>query len=474
MSSSDEEFFGKSARNKHGNEFVSLFGSLLRLAPYILVPLAIINARTVINWIIRFVRGLRVRLSRPRQEIFFSIPTILFLFYLLIQLFSFNARRPSSLSNVDLSSVNYFWLTRTRPESPSYVIRNQLRDYLQDLSASDHKLADLITRRKNKGWGEESASLTEIIDPKDPLEVKMVLLTSLSQSLRITKTKEAYMEWGPRAVFPSVLKGLIKDFKKSSGADAALPEPLNDPALLTSIEDDLGSATEERFVSALPYLSWRHLVILLTMGILGGVRLKSRWPVIASVLVVLSILHDAFVLYYYPGSTNVPIFDALYPRDRYSLRLEKLLLLQSHLYAILSFLALLFDLRTWNEQDDPERIQLIRTLSSVETLVGLLQLIRLQRTTVMLDEQLRRHFWEHYRLLEVQNQRLFADEEFRSAQANLRRTHNMDDLISQNQDFLEQTFLKLNDTSKDDGTDEAATVKSTNNLDRRKNKKKQQ
>lgn len=239
---------------------------------------------------------------------------------------------------------NYFRETRTNPNSPAFLIRNQYRDYISRISAYDPRINEYL----------QSADRTHATLPLETKE-HINRLESLSVELRSTENKNVYCRFGE-----SCYVGCTQCDKK---------KPL------------------DYLIYYLPVLGLHYFVFLLAFGLLTLPKDRANMLGIGTFAVLLAGLHDGVNAYLFTINSGLMLYDAIFPNDVYTSSIERLEFIRGLIFAIALMIPLVVAIP---KRENPTLKSLTSSLKTVQKSLDGLLFSRISKSVMAADEELKK------------------------------------------------------------------------------------
>lgn len=292
-----------------------------------------------------------------------------------------------------IGTENFFIKINARIDSPSYIIRNQFRSFLNIWSESDERIKEILAMKEKK------ADTTAFED--DVLYNEFSKLEFLSEQLKIKERKLMYSRYGENAFVNCSYCQVDNDY----------------------------------MMYLIPSTLFEYSLFLLIVGILTSLTAKSRWRFYGLVCAFLSAATEvsAFVLYS-SSPTGLEIYDYIFGDDYFTLRFEKIRFIRD--VFLLSFLlvSLLLDY----SKDSRLSNIIDRLKKTSENSLAFLQAVRVQALAISIDENLRK-YTKDSKFKQPKLDSILSDPEFRQKISEAGPMFDVDELMKQKHndiDFL--------------------------------------
>lgn len=238
-------------------------------------------------------------------------------------------------------SENFFSAINARLDSPSYMVRNHYRAFLEQWFENNPTVKEL---RDLKEGGADLSGF-----PNQALVKEYELLEFLSEQLKIKEKKEYYCKFGEYAF----------------------------------INCNYCTKPLDYVLFLVPSIILSHIGFLAVVGVLSGTSAKRRWRTYGIAVSVVLVALEAFV---YLGDDKIIFdgYDSIFGPDFYTIKSEKIIWIRNIVFNAFLLIALIFDLpEDLNLENTVDRIKL-----SVSKTALLLRSMRIQNAAVSNDENL--------------------------------------------------------------------------------------
>lgn len=251
------------------------------------------------------------------------------------------------LKNLFISGPeNFFSLTNSRIDSPSYMIRNNFRDYVQSWSEYDPLVRKILEAPEASSEDSQFSAF--------PVFKRYLNLKRLSEALKIKEKKNFYSKYGESAF----------------------------------LNCDYCTADYDYLMFLVPSILREYCLFLIVSGVLTISYFKSKWrnySIILSIIVFAAETY-AFMVQNSSSSTVFEPYDILFGDDLFTLRFEKISFLRNASFVIFLLVILIFDFG----RDHSLEASIDQMRSSAETSLSFLQATRIHDAVLSIDENLRK------------------------------------------------------------------------------------
>lgn len=315
-------------------------------------------------------------ISWKNQGIYQKVITGIVLIYVIFKLGSISV----------FGRQNFFQKVNVRLDSPSYIIRNHYRSYLQSWAEYDSIIKEMT------GALENESELEKFND--HPLYSEFLNMQKLSEQLKIKEKKNLYSKFGEDAF-------LNCDYCKND----------NDFIMYLT-----------------PSAIFEYSLFLILIGLLSSSFSKSNWRNYGLLIALVSFAIEAYA-FVFPtqSSTNFEPYDAIFGDDMFTLRFQKIKFIRDAIFTVFSLIVLLFDYG----KDMRLRTSLEQLRNSIETSLEFLQATRIQDAALAIDETLQKFVTDSVKKKRSKLASIIADPVFRQKVAEYGHKLNIDELIPQ-------------------------------------------
>ena len=297
-------------------------------------------------------------------------------------------------------SENFFSKTNCRIDSPSYVIRNHYRTYLENWAGANPDVANIVKSLENSsdisGYEEES-----------PLHKEIFNLKYLSEQLKSKEKKNVYSKFGEDAF----------------------------------LHCDYCTNDYDYLMYLSPSALYEYCTFLVLIGALSSNPYKSNWRIYGLFSVFVSLALEVYGLVFASqSSTNTSFepFDAIFGDDMLTLRFEKILIVRNIIFVTCLSIAYLLD----NEQDLKLETFLDQFRNTLGTSLAFLQSTRIQNAALAIDENLSKYVSEASRMNKSKLASIISDPSFRQKVAESGHKLNIEEILDQKDKNIED-LLKI-------------------------------
>lgn len=281
---------------------------------------------------------------------------------------------------------NFFQKVNVRIDSPSYMIRNHYRSYLQSWAEYDSVIKEMTDVQENE------SELEKFHD--HPLYSEFLKMQKLSEQLKIKEKKNLYSKFGEEA------------FLKCDYC-------INDHDFVMYLT---------------PSAIFENSLFLILIGLLSSSFSKSNWRNYGLLIALVTCAIEAYA-FVFPtqSSTNFEPYDAIFGDDKFTLRFQKIHFIRDAIFIVFSLIVLLFD----NGKDLRLRSSLDQLHKSIETSLQFLQATRIQDASLSIDENLQKFVADSIKKKRSKLASIIADPVFRQKVAESGHKLNIDELMLQ-------------------------------------------
>ena len=326
-------------------------------------------------------------ISLKNQNIFARAISSVALIYIIFKLGSISVLAPE----------NFFGKINARIDSPSYIIRNHYRKFVESWAESDSTIKKMYAVIENE------SELNKFND--SPLYPTFIELQKLSEQLKIKEKKNFYSKYGESAFLNCEYCISDNDFIMY-----LVPSAILEYSLFLILIGALSSSSSKK--------NWRNYGLLIA-------------------LICFAIEGYAFV---FPSqsSTQFELYDAVFGDDMFTLRSEKIAFMRDTIFILFTSIVLLFD----NGIDLKLKTGLDQLRNSIETSLEFLRASRIQQAAVSIDETLQKFVLESKKKNCSNLVKIFSDPVFRQKVAESGRKLNIDELMEQKEQNIDE-LIKL-------------------------------
>lgn len=303
----------------------------------------------------------------------------------------------SKLASIFLfDSENFFARTNCRMDSPSYVIRNHYRTYLENWADANPDVANIVKFLENSS---DISSLEENTLHRDILNLQY-----LSEQLKSKEKKYFYSKFGENAF----------------------------------LHCDYCTNDYDYMMYLAPSILYEYSLFLILIGALSSSSHKSNWRIYGLFTAFISLSLEAYGLVFtsQPSSASFEPFDAIFGDDMFTLRFEKILIIRNILFIMFLLIAYLLD----NEKDLKLETIFDQLRTSLGTSLAFLQSTRIQNAAITIDENLSKYVNESGRLNKSKLASIISDGNFRQKVAEIGHKLNLDEMLEQKDKNIEELF----------------------------------
>lgn len=302
------------------------------------------------------------------------------------------------LKSVVLPEKFYFAITKTPVDSPSYLIRNKFRSFVEESIKKDSRFEEMINRRKNIIENSSDVETThEVYSDHHSIEKNYIELERLSMDLRSKDTRKKYALYGPDSLNCSVCN-------QESWSYLVLIAP-------QIIED--------------------YLLSLLLIGLVCFFPHKQRWMNCSIFFVAIVVALE--ILEWIASDDHSTFLSSIIPNSEYLTKLEQLRLVRRFLLLLLNSIVLSVDLPAAR---DMLRENLKKIVNQTEYVAAKLQYSRIARIAIALDDKLRDFDLAHRKRRDCEIKEYFQTPELKSLRTEIAHRHNLQDVMNAEQKFV--------------------------------------
>lgn len=312
----------------------------------------------------------------------------------------------SKLASIFLfDSRNFFARTNCRIDSPSYVLRNHYRTYIENWAETNPEVANIVKIQDNSYdiSGHEGKALH-----KDILNLQY-----LSEQLKSKEKKYFYSKFGENAF----------------------------------LHCDYCTNDYDYLLYSAPNILYEYSLFLILIGALSSSSHKSNWRIYGIFTAFISLSFEVYGLVFTsePSSaSSFEPFDAIFGDDMFTLRFEKILIIRNILFILFSIIAYILD----NEKDMKLETIFDQLHTSLGTSLAFLQSTRIQNAAIAIDENLSKYVNEAGRLNKSKLASIISDPHFRQKVAETGHKLNLDDMLEQKDKNIEDLFKIIKHNNK--------------------------
>jgi hypothetical protein len=292
-----------------------------------------------------------------------------------------------------LAPENFFERINARIDSPSYIIRNYYRKFVESWAENDPTIKNMYDVIENE------SELNKFID--NPLYSTFIDLQKLSEQLKIKEKKDFYSKYGER--------------------------PFLNCDYCTSDNDFL--------MYLVPTAILEYSLFLILIGALSANTRKTNWRNYGLLISLLCFAIEAYA-FVFPSqsSTQFELYDSVFGDDRFTLRSEKIIFTRDLIFIVFTSIVLLFD----NGKDSKLKSGFDQMRNSIETSLEFLRASRIQLAAISIDENLQKFVIEFKKKSSSNINKIFSDPAFRQKVAETGHKLNIEELILQKEKNIDE------------------------------------
>lgn len=297
-------------------------------------------------------------------------------------------------------SENFFSKIEARIDSPSYIIRNHYRAYIEN-------------------WAEHSDEIKEFIKLKD--------VDSISEKIQQSPSYKSFSDF---QALSEQLK--IKDNK-------AFYSKYGEYAFLNC---QYCTTDSDYAIFLAPRAIFEYSLFLILAGVLTSISIKSNWRFYGIITALITLALEAYAFIYPTKSiTSFELYDGLFGDDMFTLRYEKIAFTREIIFIIFLMIALIFD----NGKDLRIKSFLDQTRKSLETSLAFLQATRIQRAAISVDENLQKFVNDSIRSNKSKLSSITSDPGFRQKVVEMGHKLNIEEMLSEKNKKIDELLDLLQD-----------------------------
>lgn len=251
------------------------------------------------------------------------------------------------LSMFVLGTENFYATVRVRSDSPSYMIRNQYRNYVSQWMEKDARVATIVEMK------ERSADMSDY--PDKTLLRRFEGLEFMAEQLKTKEKKGFYSKFGEEAFLRCEYCTTERDYA----------------------------------MFLVPSVLFDYAIFLIMAGMLTAAKTKSKWRAHGLLVATLVLTFEMFSVFM-QDNLSFELYDLVLGKDYYTLSAEKRVFIRNASFVCFLVIACLFDygldLRLQKSVDDIRK--------ALDASLALLQSARLQKAAVATDETLQKFIGE--------------------------------------------------------------------------------
>lgn len=326
-------------------------------------------------------------ISLKNQNILTRAISFLSLIYIIFKLGSISILAPE----------NFFEKINARIDSPSYIIRNHYRKFVESWAESDSNIKKMYAAIENE------SELNKFNDT--PLYSTFIELQKLSEQLKIKEKKSFYSKYGEKAF----------------------------------LNCDYCISDNDFIMYLIPASIFEYSLFLIIIGMLSSSSSKRNWRNYGLLIALICFAIEGYA-FGYPSqsSTQFELYDAVFGDDIFTLRHEKITFIRDAILIIFTSLVLLFD----NGIDLKLKVGLDQLRNSIETSLEFLRASRIQQAAVSMDETLQKFVIDSKKKNCFNLVKIFSDPALRQKVADSGLKLNIEVLMQQKEKNIDE-LIKL-------------------------------
>lgn len=326
-------------------------------------------------------------ISLKNQNIYARTISSLALIYIIFKLGSISILAPE----------NFFERINARIDSPSYIIRNHYRKFVESWAEND------LNIKKMYAVVENESELSKFND--NHLYFTFMNLQKLSEQLKIKDKKIFYSKYGERAF----------------------------------LNCDYCMSDNDFIMFLVPATILEYSLFLILIGALSSNSSKTNWRNYGLLVALVCFAIEAYAFVFPSQSaTQFELYDAVFGDDMFTLRSEKIIFVRDLIFTLFTSIVLLFD----NSKDSKLKSGLDQLRNSIEISLEFLRASRIQQAAISVDETLRKFVIDSMKKNSSNLIKIFADPAFRKKVAESGHKLNAEELIEQKEKNIDE-LLRL-------------------------------
>ena len=295
-------------------------------------------------------------------------------------------------------SENFFSRTGCRIDSPSYVLRNSYRSYLERWAQTNSELEKIVKMY------EYSSDISGYEDT--PLYKDFLNLQHLSEQLKSKEKKFLYSKFGEKAF----------------------------------LQCDYCNSEYDYLMFLVPSALYEYSLFFILAGVLSSIAQKSNWRIYGLFSGLIAFAIESYGLVFSSKSsssfTSFEPFDAIFGDDMFTLRFEKVVFIRNIIFIIFLLIAYLLNYG----KDLKLEIIIDQIRNSLATSLAFLQSTRIQNAAIAIDETLAKYVNEASRLNKSKLASIISDPNFRQKVAESGPKLNVDEMMEQKYKNIDDLF----------------------------------
>lgn len=302
------------------------------------------------------------------------------------------------LKSILIPQQYYFSITKTPVNSPSYLIRNRFRSFVEEKAQKDVKFHDMIkARKKIIGDSTDAEMIYKVYTEERSLETEYIKIEKLSMELRNKETRHRYCLYGPDSL------------------DCAVCSPQG----------------WSHFALIAPKILLEYILSLLFIVLVCMFPRKQRWKNYSICAAIITIALESLE---WIASDDSSIFlSSLIPNNNYLTKPEQLSIVRKFLLLSLNIIMVVIDLPIVQNtvQDSLKQI-----IEQTEQVAAKLQYSRIARIAIALDDNLFEFDSKNRKKQDGEIKDYFQTPELKSLRTELAQKHNLQDTMTSEQKFI--------------------------------------
>lgn len=295
-------------------------------------------------------------------------------------------------------SENFFYKVDARIDSPSYIIRNNYRTYVEQWAINNADINEIKSLTENEA---ESNKFQGSSIYKSFLDMQ-----TLSEQLKIKEKKAAYSKYGERAF----------------------------------LNCQYCSADTDYLMFLAPYAIFEYSIFLIVLGVLSSSSLKTNWRLYGLIVAFVTLLFEIYAFIFPSQSlSGLELYDVAFGDDMFTLKYEKIVFIREALLSLFLLIALIFD----NSKDLRLKTILDQIRNSLETSLAFLQATRIQSAAISVDENLQKYVHDSTSTNKSKLSSIISDPVFRQKVAESGHKLNIEELMEQRNKKIDDLFVLM-------------------------------
>lgn len=277
-------------------------------------------------------------------------------------------------------------------EAAGFELRNAFRSYCEDRSRIDQEFAKIYTRK------------SESENSKEPLEKKRTSMENeyeellyLTNEMKSVGQRRIYYKFGHAAFL---------------GCRYCVEE-------------------SDYLLFVVPSMMLNYVLYLIILGLNSYRTPKKNWTSIGVLAMV--ILFGCECLMHFESDIVQPDFYDLFFTASKALRYQKIVFTRNFVLAVYVLILLLID----NGSEDVARNLASKLIKDKIEMLNILHASNIQKTAIMQDTNLRKEYFEFYKTVQAEKDKMAMDPELQKYQKELLHRYDLDKLISEAMEMVE-------------------------------------